>query len=449
MHLRANQAQNQLVIGFVQSWRVHNIRSLDRIHQVQYSDACGLHQRQVRDYVELGNLAALHGNCAYPRYAIQRRLQLVGGNLPQLRLWNGVGGQAVAEDWKRREGEPIGGHFHCRGQRLLHLAQRSIHQLQFLVHVLVPVEEETDLGLPPAGGGTYGKKSRHGVHRVFNGLGNGDLHLLERHDAVVNADDDAWKIRLWKNRDGHLESKVDARQGEHCGEKEDGARGPGQPETRMGFVRVGLFVRHQSAPPPLPAAGASSSAGPTLTFMPSSNPYAPPVMTRSLAPSPPVTCTSSASAMPRVTGLRCAAPSSPTTITDLLPSCAVRIEAAGTFHAFATDLPVMETLTGVPTLSLPALLSILSQTSTVVLPGSSAGLMSETFPATGSASPGTWTDASSSTFICWARLCAMCVFASSVDVSITVISGAPAAAVSPANSGRSVTTPAIGLLISE
>ena len=39
----------------------------------------------------------------------------------------------------------------------------------------------------------------------------------------------------------------------------------------------------------------------------------------------------------------------------------------------------METLTGVPTLSLPALLSILSQTSTVVLPGSSAGLMSETF----------------------------------------------------------------------
>jgi hypothetical protein len=82
--------------------------------------------------------------------------------------------------------------------------------------------------------------------------------------------------------------------------------------------------------------------------------------------------------MPRVTGLRCAAPSSPTTITDLLPSCAVRIEEAGIFHACASVRPVMETFTGVPTLSVPALLSILSQTSTVVLPGSSAGLMSAT-----------------------------------------------------------------------
>ena len=58
----------------------------------------------------------------------------------------------------------------------------------------------------------------------------------------------------------------------------------------------------------------------------------------------------------------------------------------------------MDTFTGVPTLSVPALLSILSQTSTVVLPGSSAGLMSETFAATGSATPGTCTDASSPSF---------------------------------------------------
>ncbi len=152
--------------------------------------------------------------------------------------------------------------------------------------------------------------------------------------------------------------------------------------------------------------------------------------------------------MPSVTGLRCAAPSEPTTITDLLPSCAVRIAEAGIFNACASTLPVMETFTGVPTLSFPSLLSILSQTSTVVLPGSSAGLISETLAGTGSATPGTRTEAASPTFICCARLCAMCVLASRLDVSITVISGVPAAAVSPANSGRSVTTPSIGLRIS-
>ncbi len=58
------------------------------------------------------------------------------------------------------------------------------------------------------------------------------------------------------------------------------------------------------------------------------------------------------------------------------------------------DRPVMATFTGVPTFSLPPLLSTLSQISIVVLPGSSAGLISVTFAGTGSARPGTWISAS-------------------------------------------------------
>ena len=54
-------------------------------------------------------------------------------------------------------------------------------------------------------------KPGHGVDRVFNGLGDGDLHLLDRHHAVVDADDDARKVGLRENRDGHLERKVDRR----------------------------------------------------------------------------------------------------------------------------------------------------------------------------------------------------------------------------------------------
>ena len=97
-----------------------------------------------------------------------------------------------------------------------------------------------------------------------------------------------------------------------------------------------------------------------------------------------------------------------------------------------TVLPVMMTLTGVPTFSSPFLLSMFSQISTVVLPGSSAGLIRETFAGTGLSIPGTCTAASSPTFISCVTLCATCAFAIRSAVSITVISGAPAAGVSPA-----------------
>ena len=141
-------------------------------------------------------------------------------------------------------------------------------------------------------------------------------------------------------------------------------------------------------------------------------------------------------------------PSAPTTITDLPPSCAARIAAAGIFQACAALGPVISTLTGVPTLSRPERLSILTQTSMVVLPGSSAGLINVTEAATGESIPGTRTEAASPTFNCCAMLSAMCALASRLEVSITVSRGVPAAAVSPANKDRSVTTPSIGLRIS-
>ena len=149
--------------------------------------------------------------------------------------------------------------------------------------------------------------------------------------------------------------------------------------------------------------------------------------------------------------LRCAVPSAPTTITDFVPSCAVRIAAdSGTFSAFATVRPVMETLTGVPTLSLP----ISCCRPSARLRRGAAGIerRADQRDLCGNRlvhARHKRTVASSPSFSCCARLCAMCTLASSDEVSITVISGVPAAAVSPAKSGRSVTTPSMGLRISE
>ena len=56
--------------------------------------------------------------------------------------------------------------------------------------------------------------------------------------------------------------------------------------------------------------------------------------------------------------------------------------------------------------------------------------------------------AASPTFKRAACSCGMWALAITEEVSITVISGVPAAGVSPGYSGRSVTTPSIGLRIS-
>ena len=78
--------------------------------------------------------------------------------------------------------------------------------------------------------------------------------------------------------------------------------------------------------------------------------------------------------MPSVTGFLCAAPSDADHHHRLC--CrhrAVKTAESGTFNACATVVPVIDTFTGVPTLSLPDLLSIFSHTSTVVLPGRAPG----------------------------------------------------------------------------
>ena len=132
----------------------------------------------------------------------------------------------------------------------------------------------------------------------------------------------------------------------------------------------------------------------------------------------------------------------------LTPSGSVCIASTGMSKAFEAVRPVMVVRTGVPAFNVPFGFWTRSHTSTVVLPGSSAGLISETLAGTGSVTPGTVMLAGAPRESCWDCICERWSLASSADVSITVITGLPAEAVSPANRGRSVTTPEIGLRIS-
>ena len=156
---------------------------------------------------------------ADPIDSIERRLQIVGRYLPQASLRHRVlativRGERVAEDGKRCESQAVGGDVCRGGQRLRNPGERRVRQLQRAKHIHIPIEEEADLRRTAAGVAAHRKQSRNAVDGVFDWLGDGDLHLLDRHDAVVHANHHAGKVGFGKHRDRHLERHVDAGNGQ-------------------------------------------------------------------------------------------------------------------------------------------------------------------------------------------------------------------------------------------
>ena len=85
------------MVGLVQSGRLDDIGVLHSIDQVSEGYAGVLQARQVGNDVELGNLAALHGHGADAGDAVQRRLEIIGGDLPEARgEWFGPRSSAVS-----------------------------------------------------------------------------------------------------------------------------------------------------------------------------------------------------------------------------------------------------------------------------------------------------------------------------------------------------------------
>ena len=177
---------------------------LDGVDEVEDGDAGGLQLRQVGDDVELGNLAALHGDGADAGDAIERRLAGRRSRAPRAAVCEtAIGGEAVAEDGEGGEGEAVGGDHRGGRERLLHAWLRaastscrvwnmSTFQSKKRLTSAEPrlvVERTVD-------------EAGDAVDGVFDGLGDGDLHLLDGHDAVVDADDDAREIGLGEDGDG-------------------------------------------------------------------------------------------------------------------------------------------------------------------------------------------------------------------------------------------------------
>ena len=110
-------------------------------------------------------------------------------------------------------------------------------------------------------------------------------------------------------------------------------------------------------------------------------------MTVSAAVRPVSICAASEVRMPSVTGRLAAAAvrlDHQHKLAHAIGAGLYRFRRERATHSAAVR-PVMVVCTGVPAFNVPFRFSTRSHTSTVVLPGSSAGLMSETFAGTGSA----------------------------------------------------------------
>src|SRR6202035_309493 len=107
------------------------------------------------------------------------------------------------------------------------------------------------------------------------------------------------------------------------------------------------------------------------------------------------------------------------------------IALAGTTNASLIVCAVTESCTLVPGFNCCLGFLASSQTSTVVLLGSSAGLTTVIVPSTGSWIPGTVIVPLFPTFSNAASACGICALAITAEMSMTVTIAVPAAAISP------------------
>ncbi len=88
------------------------------------------------------------------------------------------------------------------GSDWAHFGECCIGQLQGMEHVHIPVEEQAYLRRAAAGGAAHGNQAGNAIDGVLDPLGDGDLHLLDGHHAVVDPDHHAGKLVSGKTEIG-------------------------------------------------------------------------------------------------------------------------------------------------------------------------------------------------------------------------------------------------------
>src|SRR5258708_2143337 len=384
----------QLVVLFKQSGRIDQVCRLYRIKDVRDRYRGFQQFRRIRRDLELGFGAALYHDRGHAAHAIQTRSDLVRCHLPELGLGNFVRCQAVTHNRKRSDCQSMALDLRSGGKLGRNLGKRRVNQLERLEHVHLPVEEEIDLCRAPAGNGANGLQSLHTMNCLLHRARHRHHHLVNRHDSVVNGDDDARKIRRQKHSNRNRESLVRSNDCDHNDHKDDGCgvmhEPPARPGAAASFAVPGIrSLSHgdQSLSLAVPASPLAGVGFSTFTLVLSGNPYAPWVTTCSPGLSPETICACSGVWIPTFTSRASATPSELITMTCAESPFTLTSDTAGTTNASCTVSAVIEMRAVVPGRSCCFSFFAAIHTSTVVLPGSSAGLTKVTVAGTAS-SPG-------------------------------------------------------------
>src|ERR1039457_5326272 len=117
--------------------------------------------------MELGLPTALHDNRGNAGKAVEPGFDGIGRQFPKPRLRNVRRRQAVADDGERGKGQPVRDKVGVRRERWTDARQRRIDQVQSLVYVDAPVEEQVDFSGSATGYGPDRLKSRYRVQSFF------------------------------------------------------------------------------------------------------------------------------------------------------------------------------------------------------------------------------------------------------------------------------------------
>ena len=88
--LGADEAEDELMVSFVEAGGVEQVGGVDGVDEISDGDSGEQQLGGVGGDCELGHLAALHDDGADAGEPVERRLQVVGGNLPEAILRDSV-----------------------------------------------------------------------------------------------------------------------------------------------------------------------------------------------------------------------------------------------------------------------------------------------------------------------------------------------------------------------
>src|SRR5437899_1172850 len=134
---------------------IDEVRAANGIENIVDGNAGSEKARRFGRHLEFRDAATLNQNGGDAIEPVYAWLEVVGGNFPELILWNRVRGQAVTKDWERGEGEAVRFDLGRGRQFRLQAGNDSVDALQRKNHVAVPVKKKIDLRGTAAGDGLH------------------------------------------------------------------------------------------------------------------------------------------------------------------------------------------------------------------------------------------------------------------------------------------------------